>query len=186
MCSLFVTWDSAISSLSGWQCVPWVRWICISKNRQGWSAGCHPSGGPWRGGQVKWHHLQLAAPFLSESFPPAQRAWLNGSRTRLQAAGVYGLADPRELRLASSLAVWNRIHEAFSCAGCRRAVISKRGAERAAEGSNYLSCHHLIHHQVWVSAPSKRDKSRTEYPSIVGCRFISLHSNTSPWWALSL
>lgn len=124
-------------------------------------------------------------PFLSECLPPAQQAWLNGLWAHLQATGVYGLADPHKPRLAWSLAVWSWFHEASSFASCRTVIISKRGTERTAEGSNYLSCQHLFHHQVGVSTPSKRDKSKTEYPSIVGHRFISLNS-TSPWWVLPL
>lgn len=138
------------------------------------------------GGQAEQQHLQVATPLLSECLPPAQQAWLNGLWAHLQATGVYGLADPRKPRLAWSLAVWSWFREASSFASCRRVIISKRGTEHTAEGSNYFSCHHLFHHQVWMSTPSKRDKSKTEYPGIVGHRFISLNWNTSPWWVLSL
>lgn len=101
-------------------------------------------------GQAKPQHLQLATPFLSECLPPAQQAWLNGSWAHLQATGVYGLAW--------SLAVWSWFHEASSFASCRRVIISKRGTECTAEGSNYLSCHHLFHHQACVNTLQERQK----------------------------
>lgn len=173
---LFLSLDILPFLCSGggmWQWLPWARRVCVSKNRRECSMSCCPLAGP-------------CTPFAFLGLPPAWLAGLDASWARLPAAGVYGLVNWREPRFTWSLAVWNRIHEAFSCAGGRRAVISKRGAERAAEGSNYLSCHCLIHQRVWASAPSKRDKSRTEYPSIVGRTFISLRSNISPWWALSL
>lgn len=54
---------------SWWQCVPWVRRICISKNRREWSVGCHPSSDPWRGGRGgKWSSITFSwpPPSLSE------------------------------------------------------------------------------------------------------------------------
>lgn len=62
-------------------------------------------GGGGGGGASEAASPSAGHPLLFLRFPPALQASLNNSPTRLQAAGVYGPADPREPRLARSLAV---------------------------------------------------------------------------------
>lgn len=128
-----------------WQWVPWARHICVSKNRRECAVGCCPLAGPGTPFSFSWSFTCVAG--MARRF-----------------AGVYGLANWREPRFTWSLAVWNRSHEAFSCAGGRRAVISKQGG-RARSWGQQPSQLSLLNPSASLSVSTLQERQKQNWVS---------------------